>query len=208
MTDFHVFFDEWGLLAVFLIGFAEFIGFPVAGIPLMLAAGSLAATQGFSFIPVVLTAAAGAWVADAIWFRRATQDAARVIDIACGLASNPRVCVTHVQRRMLQAGPVFVVSAKLIPGVGNMSAAAAGLAEMSPAVFLPVNAAAAVLWAGAFMGAGWVFSSYIDQAIGLIAVYGQQSAIAAVALIVVATIWRVYKVRLHTGLHVREGKGR
>lgn len=208
MTDLHLFFDSWGLPLAFLIGFAEFVGFPVAGVPFMIAVGSLSATQGYAFIPVILTAAAGVWIADAIWFRSAHMNAGRVIDVACGLASNPYVCVTHVQRKLLQTGPLYVVTAKLTPGVGNLTASAAGLAGMNPHVFLPLNALAALLWSTLLVGMGWVFSGLLDRGLGWLASYGQVTIAAMATLIVVATVWRVYKVRLHTGLHVREGKGR
>ncbi len=208
MTDVHVFFDNWGLPLAFFVAFAEFVGFPVAGVPLMIAVGSLASTQGFSFIAVTLTAAAGVWLGDLLWFRAAHRDAPRVINVACGLASNPRVCVTHVQRKLTAAGPGFLVVAKLIPGVSNLAASAAGLSEMSRSVFLPVNAVAALLWATMLVGAGWVFSGWVDRGLGWLAAYGRIGIVVMAALIVMATVWRVYKVRLHTGLHVREGKGR
>lgn len=208
MTDLHLFFDNWGLGLVFIVGFAEFVGFPVAGVPFMIAAGSLAATQGYSFIAVMLTAAAGVWLADGVWFRRAHSNAAQVIDVACGLASNPRVCVTHVQRKLTKRGPVFLVLAKFIPGVGNLSASAAGLGGMSPSVFWPVNALAALMWSTFLLGLGWVFSHRIDPLLGRASADSQITIAVIVGLVLMATVWRVYKVRLHTGLHVREGKGR
>ncbi len=208
MTDLHLFFESWGLPLAFLIGFAEFAGFPVAGVPFLIAAGSLSATQGYDFIPIALTAASGVWTADALWFRAGHRKAGRVIDVACGLASNPFVCVTHVQRKLAASGPAYLITAKLIPGVGNLTAAAAGLGGMSPQVFLPVNAAAALVWATLLVGAGWVFSPLLDRGLGWMGAYTRVTVIVIALLVVAATIWRVYKVRLHTGLHVREGKGR
>lgn len=208
MTDLHLLFDQYGLAIVFAIGFAEFVGFPVAGVPFMIAAGSLAATQGFSFLAVVVLGAAGAWIGDALWFKNAHDNPTRVINVACGLTSNPKVCVTHVQRKVLLSGQAYLVFSKLIPGIGNLSASAAGLGSVAGSKFLPVNAAATLLWSVVLLGIGWSFSAQIDPLLGRLTAHSQITLSVVLGLVLAATVWRVYKVRLHTGLHVREGKGR
>ncbi|NND02244.1 MAG: hypothetical protein HKN91_05605, partial [Acidimicrobiia bacterium] len=165
-------------------------------------------TQGFSFLLVALLGAAGAWIGDALWFKNAHDNPSRVINVACGLTSNPRVCVTHVQRKVLLSGQTFLVFSKLIPGIGNLSASAAGLGNVAASKFLPINAAATLLWSVLLLGIGWVLSARIDPLLGRLSAYSQITLSVVLALVLAATVWRVYKVRLHTGLHVREGKGR
>ena len=57
-------------------------------------------------------------------------------------------------------------------------------------------------------GLGWVASSRASRALPLIETYRLYVVAAAVALMVLAGVWRVHKVRLHKGLHVRDGRER
>ena len=208
VSDIHLLFDAWAVPLVFLLAFGEFVGFPVAGVPLLVAAGALSHTLGFPWIGMVFVAALGAFLADYLWFRFARADPATVIDIACGLSSNPSACVTDVQRRVTRHGPNYVMIAKLLPRASNLIAPAAGLAAVPGSVFVPRAAAGALLWSVLVMSVGWIFAPWIDAALRQLTAFGLQIGVGMVGLIVLALLWRVHKVRLHASRHVRDGRGR
>jgi len=208
VTDLHVVFDSWGMPLVFLIAFAEFAGFPVAGVPLLLVAGALAKVQGVSVLGLIVLAVIGGLLADYIWFRYARQYPAYVVDMACGLSSNPSACTTHVQRRVVSYGTRYIAIAKILPRSSNLIAAAAGLAEVRGTVFLALDALGLVLWSTLVLGTGWLLASPIDRVIGRLSPVMPFVVGVLIVLVMAATMWRVHKVRVHTGMHVREGKGR
>ncbi len=208
MTDLQLLYDEWGAWLVLGVAFAEFIGVPVAALPVLVLAGSLAPTVGAPFWVIPAVAVLGAFPADVVWFTLARHRGRVVVDRACGLTSNPAACVTVVRRRVAEAGPGFFVVAKLLPGVSNLVAAAAGLAHLPPTRFLGLNLVALSLWACLWSGVGWGMSGQLVRFMPLLDQNLHYALAGAVVLMVAAGVWRVHKVRLHKGLHVRDGRAR
>ncbi len=202
------FFGEWGYLVLFTLGFAEFIGVPVASIPFMFMAGALAASEGMFFLTVPLAVTAGAALADAIWFWAGRSKAKWMVDAACGLTSNPFACVIKVQKSLQARGPRHIFLAKFTIGAANLIAPAAGLAEMRAKRFFPVDLGALFLWATLVTGLGWVFERQVLFVVRFLLANSRESFFAIAGLIVVAGIWRIQKVRRHKGLHVRMGRSR
>lgn len=208
MTDIHLLFDAWGIPLIFLVAFAEFIGLPVAAVPLLVIAGGLGNALDYPWLALVMVAFLGGFIADYLWFRYGRSDPARAVDVACGLSSNPRACTTRVQRTFSRLGPAFIVRAKLLPGSSNLIAVVAGLEAVPGAVFLPRIAVGGVLWSALVITIGWVLRGPIEIAVGLM-VGNEQVILAALAgVVLLATVWRVHKMRTHASLHVRDGRGR
>lgn len=188
----------WALVAV---GFAEYAGVPIAAVPLVVAAGGLGAAAGLDPVLSALSAALGGLLADGGWYLLARWKGGRLVDAACGLTSNPNACVLNVQERVARLGPAYVIPSKFIPGAGNLVAPAAGLAAMRPLPFFGSDAAALLLWAGAYTMLGRIFSNQIQWLISLLEGY-QTGALAAAALLVVgAAFWRWLRSRRHSVLH-------
>ena len=164
-------YGYWLLLAV---GFAEFVGAPIASVPVLIVAGAAAANGALSLPGAALAAAFGGLLADSGWYGLSRWRGQRLVNTVCNLTSNPKSCVLTVSARLETVGPAFVLPSKFIPGTGNLVAAAAGLAGMRPAVFLVSDAAALTMWAA-----------------------------AAAALILGALIWRHVRARMHREPHRR-----
>ncbi len=208
MTDLQLLYDQWGVWLVLGVSFAEFIGVPVAAVPVLFLAGALAPTVDAPYWAIPAIAVLGAFPADYIWFKLARHRGRWVVDRACGLTSNPTACVTFVRRRVNDAGPGFFALAKLLPGVSNLVAAAAGLAHLPATRFLTLNLLALGLWASLWSGLGWILSGQLARFMPLLDQNLHYAVGGAVALVAAAGVWRVHKVRLHKGLHVRDGRAR
>jgi membrane protein DedA with SNARE-associated domain len=200
-----------GPLLFFGIGFLEFIGAPVAGVPALVAAGALASTGGSDPLLLVTLTAAGGLSADGVLFALARWRGRSMVDAACGLSSNPRSCIYAVLRRVERLGAPFLLGAKFVPGAGNMVAPAAALAGMSAPGFLGLDAAALLLWSTAYTALGWVFADQVGSVLGILAGWGAWTVAALVLLVAAAGVWRILKVQAHTRAHAamaeEEGEG-
>ena len=193
--------DAYGYLALAAVGFAEMAGLPLAGAPLLVAAGSLYALVGLHPVLVLASTAAGALVADLGWFFLVRWRGDDLVEMACGLTSHPGACVLDVKERVSRLGMRYVVPAKFVPGVGNLVAAASALAGLPPGRFALVDGLAVLLWAGAWTTLGRLFTSEVQAALGWVARYQQAAAVAAAALVVAAGLWRVVRIRRHREAH-------
>lgn len=202
MTDTLIsYLSSYGYLTVLGVGFAEYVGVPVATVPVLVAAGGLGPAAGLSLPVVAISAAAGGLAADLGWYTLVRLWGAAIVDAACGLSSNPTACVVSVKERVARLGPAFVIPAKFIPGAGNLVAPAAGLAGMSAVVFAVSDALGLLLWAGAYVTLGALFSSQIEGTIELISRYQQWALAGAVFLLLAAALWRGARVLLHKRAH-------
>ena len=78
MNQITHFIISYGGPLLFVVGFAEQSGLPFPGAPWLMAAGALAASGKFGLLAAIGWAAAGSFVADAIWFFLGHRGKARV----------------------------------------------------------------------------------------------------------------------------------
>ncbi len=150
----------------------------------------------------MVSVAAGGWLADLGWYAIGRRQGSWVIDVACGLSSNPMACVLKVKNRLARMGTPYIVLAKMLPGAGNLIAVAAGLAGFRTLPFLLADAASLILWATIYTGTGWIFSDYVTAAIEWALTYNR-AVVVVLMLIVLAAAWRLRKVRFHREAHRR-----
>ena len=159
----------------------------------MVASGTL------GFLGVV---AAGGWLADLGWYSVGRRQGPWLIDVACGLSSNPMACVLTVKNRLSRLGTPYILLAKMLPGSGNLIAVAAGLAGFGTLPFILADGAALTLWAAIYTGTGWIFSDQVTPAIEWALTYNRAVAVVLM-LIVLAAAWRLWQVRFHQKAGVR-----
>ena len=197
------FFETHGYWLLFGLGFIEFVGLPIASIPLLLSAGALAAAGHLSLPVAVGSVATGGLAADSFWYVLGRWRGSALVDVACLLTSNPTACVLRVSEKAARFGGSYVLIAKFIPGAGNVIAPAAGLARLPALRFMAFDAAALLLWAIVYLGIGWVFS----QQVGDIAARLESSRNGTLALVLFliagATVWRAARYRTHKHDHAR-----
>lgn len=152
---------------------------------------------------IVLATATGGLTADALIYFLTRSKGDLMVDIACGLTSNPTACVLSVSRKLERAGDRYILFGKFLPGIGNLIARASALAGVPPGRFLSRDAVALLLWASAYTALGWVFADKVKPLLAW-AVRSVDIVLAVgIALIVGAGLWRVIRVRLHTKEHGR-----
>lgn len=202
MSELTTFLHGYGHWVFLGLGFAEFAGLPIASVPLLIAAGALA-TLGVGPSPsdVVLLAALGGWVADAIWYGIGRWRGERIMDLACGLSSNPGACALRVSSRLEQVGPTYIAVSKFVPGAGNLVASAAGMVRFPALLFLGMDAAALLAWAGAWVLLGSWLGEPVEAVVRTALTWIGPLLGAVAGLIVLGLVWRAVKVRRHRAAH-------
>ena len=201
MEQLAVLLERYGYGLLFGVGLLEFAGAPIASVPILIVAGSLASTGVVSFPGIIVSAALGGLLGDLTWYGAARWRGRGLRDTVCGLSSNPSACVIGVERRVRTVGPKYLLPAKFIPGAGNLVAAASGFAGISIGTFLLLDGLGLLIWALVYGGAGWVFSAQVEQLVQWASGFTLWLVAGASALIGGAAAWRVAKVNLHRARH-------
>ena len=201
MEHLLVLVDNYGYALLFGLGFLEFIGFPIASTPLIVLAGALASGGALHPLAALGSIVLGALVADTVWYTLARWRGRRLVERVCGLTSHPRACVFSVTSRLDRFGARYLLAAKLLPGVGHLSAPAAGFAGIRARTFLPLDGAGLTLWAGAYLAAGWMFAPWVIEVVRWIEGATRGALAAVVVLVAVAGVWRFLKIRRHGARH-------
>jgi len=143
--------------------FVEQMGVPVPTIPLLLAAGTLAATGRMNFAAAVFLCVAPAVCADSIWYWLGRVKGVKILQYLCKISLEPDSCVRRTEGLFSRRGARSLLVAKFIPGLGTVAPPLAGIVQMRPQRFLLFDLGGAALWAGAFLSAGYVFSGEIER---------------------------------------------
>lgn len=199
--------EQHGYWLIMAVGFAEYIGVPIASMPVVIVAGALASQGDFPWSAVVLSVAAGGFVADFIWYTAARWRGPQVMNRVCGLSSNPNACVIAVEHRIRALGPVFLIPAKFVPGAGNLAAAGSEFAGIGLRKFLVFDAVGLLVWATVLSSLGWIFADQVGLVVAQAMRFGRWVLLTALLAIATAAIWRVMKVRRHRRAHALERNG-
>src|SRR6266849_3582252 len=159
---------------VLLLGwvFAEQVGLPLPAMPLLLAAGALAGTGRLSFFASLFFAVLAALVADSIWYQLGRRKGIRILQLLCRISLEPDSCVRRTEGIFSKQGARSLLLAKFIPGLGTVAPPLAGIFHMRPRRFLFFDALGSLLWAGTFLGLGYIFSGQIERVAEYLASFG------------------------------------
>ena len=138
--------------------FAEQLGMPVPSMPLLLAAGALAGTGHLSFFASLFYAMLAAVTADSIWYQLGRRKGIKVLQLLCKISLEPDSCVRRTEGLFSKQGARSLLLAKFIPGLGTVAPPLAGIFHMRPERFFFFDAMGSLLWAGTFLGLGYIFS--------------------------------------------------
>ena len=201
MEQLALLLERFGFALIFAVGFLEYVGAPIASVPVLVIAGALSAMGGPPLYGIVVAAALGGLTADLVWYGVARWRGPGLVNTVCGLSSNRTACVVGVERRVESVGPRYLVPAKFIPGAGNLVAAASGFAGVRLNRFLLFDGISLLIWASVYVGAGWIFASQVEGVIEWAGSFTLWIVAGGSALIAAAGTWRVAKTRMHKAHH-------
>lgn len=183
--------EQYGLLVAFVNVLIEQLGAPVPAYPTLVIAGALAERGGYAKWMLLATALAAALLADFAWYWAGKHYGSRVMAKLCRISLSPDSCVRQTESLYLRLGPASLLVAKFIPGFASVASALAGTVGTSRATFLIADGAGAALWAGSAILLGSLFSTTIDDLLGVLEAMGKWGVllIAMALMLFVASRW-------------------
>src|SRR5256712_10764217 len=150
---------------VLLLGcvFAEQVGLPIPSMPLLLAAGALAGTGHLIFFASLFYVILAAVTADSIWYQLGRRKGIRILQLLCKISLEPDSCVRRTEGFFSTQGARSLLLAKFLPGLSTVAPPLAGIFHMRSRRFLLFDALGSLLWAGTFLGLGYLFSGQIER---------------------------------------------
>jgi len=143
--------------------FMEQMGLPLPSMPLLLAAGALAGTGRLNFFASLFYVMFAAVAADSIWYQLGRRKGIKILQLLCKISLEPDSCVRRTEVVFSRQGARSLLVAKFLPGLGTVAAPLAGIFHMRPRRFFLFDALGALLWGGAFLGLGYLFSGQIER---------------------------------------------
>src|SRR5579863_2110090 len=143
--------------------FAEQLGLPVPSLPVVLAAGALSGTGHLSFWSSLFFVTIAALTADSFWYMLGRTKGIRILQLLCKISLEPDSCVRRTEGVFSKQGARSLLLAKFLPGLSTVAPPLAGIFHMRLRRFLLFDAIGSALWAGTFLGIGFVFSSEIEH---------------------------------------------
>jgi len=157
------FLIQHGYAVLFVWILVEQIGLPLPGAPLLLAAGALAGEGLLSFPPAFGVAVLASLIGNILWYQVGRRRGNSVLSLLCRLSLNPDSCVQRTENLFSQHGERSLLLAKFIPGLTTIAPPLAGMIRMSLVRFLVFGGLGVCLWAGFFLGLGYLISDQIEE---------------------------------------------
>jgi len=203
MEHFAELFQTYGYSMLFVLGIVEFLGAPVATAPILMVVGAASVDGIIDPVLAVGAVALGALLTESGWFGLARWRGKRLLDVACGLASNPSVCALSFRSRVRKSGAGILIVAKFVPGSGSVPAFAAGLSGLDYRRFALFDAVALLLWSTLYVTVGGVFHAQVEALAQGVSTHFAWVSVGVTVLFIVAFAWRVRKARRHRTLHAK-----
>jgi len=148
---------------LFVAVLARQLCLPVPALLFLLSSGALAGAGKLNFVGVLLVAVLGCVLADLVWFEAGRLRGKRVLRLLCALTTDPSFCIRRGKEVFAKRGLQLLLVAKFVPGLDGICPPLAGMFGASRAAFLAHDAGGATLWAGAYIGCGFLFARQLDQ---------------------------------------------
>ncbi len=173
--------DSYLMLFAFVL--AEQIGLPIPAVPLLLGVGAFAGTGRMSALAGLAIALAASLPPDVVWYELGRARGKRVLDVICRLSLEPDSCVRRTENLFMSRGRWALLVAKFLPGLSTIAPPLAGVVGLRRAPFLLLDTMGALVWAGTWIGLGYLSSSALAPLLALGARVGHWGlAVGAAAL--------------------------
>lgn len=165
MPDVVDFIARHSHAVIFLYVFADQIGIPLPAVPALLAMGAFAAAGKVHFGFALLLCVAASILADPVWYIAGRTRGAGVLRLLCKISLEPDSCVRRTEETFLRYGVRSLVGAKFVPGLSTIAPPLAGIVGVGVPRFVAYSAAAALLWAAAWAGLGYLAGDALQQVV-------------------------------------------
>jgi len=148
---------------LFVAVFARQLSLPVPALLFLLTGGALVGAGKLSFVGILLVAVLGSLLADLLWFEAGRLRGKRVLRLLCALTRDPSFCIRRGKEVFAKKGLRLLLISKFVPGLDGICPPLAGMLGASRTAFLSYDAGGAALWAGVYIGCGFLFARQLDK---------------------------------------------
>lgn len=173
--------EQYGLVVVFLNVLVSQGGAPVPMWPALLFAGALSIGAGAPWPEVLAAAVAGAMLADLAWYAAGGRYGRRVLALLCRVSLSPDSCVRQTEEVFGRFGPIALLFAKFVPGLGYVTVALSGVTRVSLPIFLVLDAIGAAAYFAVPILLGRVFHDAITAVMATLVELGKYGVLVIAA---------------------------
>ena len=189
------FVERHGYALLFVWVLAEQGGVPLPSLPLLLAVGALIRTGKLHLVPAMLSCIAASLIADTIWFALGRSRGRQVLKLLCRVSLEPDSCVRQTENAFVKYGMRLLLIAKLVPGLNSVAAPLAGYSRNPYIRFALYDSAGILIWSGAYVAIGYVFSEQLETVLAYAARLGSNLVLLVVALFAAWIVWKFVQRR-------------
>jgi membrane protein DedA with SNARE-associated domain len=189
------FVERHGYALLFLWILVEQSAIPLPSAPLLLVAGAFIRTGRLQLVPAMLCCFLAALIADSIWFELGRRRGRQVLRLVCRLSLEPDSCVRQTENTFLKYGMSSLLVSKFIPGLNAVAAPLAGHSGRSYLRFALYDGAGALIWSGAYVALGYLFSEQLETMVAYASRLGSNLFLLVAALCAVWIGWKFVQRR-------------
>jgi len=152
-----------GYLFLPIFVFLDQIGLPLPAAPVLLGAGALAGMGQLDPGIVLLLVVTAALISDVARYEGGRRWGAAILALVCRISLEPDSCVRRTEETFARHGLRLLLVAKFLPGLNAVTPTLAGLFRSHRGLFLLFTTAGSILWGGAFVGLGYLFSDQLER---------------------------------------------
>ena len=153
---------QYGYVMLFAFVLAEQIGLPIPAVPALLGVGALAGTGRMSLALALGAVLAASLPPDLVWYELGRRRGGRVLGVLCRISLEPDSCVRRAENLFTRNGRKALLIAKFFPGLSTMAPPLAGMVGVGRGPFIVLDSLGAMIWAGAWMGLGYLFTDALE----------------------------------------------
>lgn len=173
--------QQYGLVVVFLNVLISQGGAPLPMWPVLMIAGALSIGGGAPLPEVFAAAVLGAMLADLAWYAAGAGYGRRVLGLLCKVSLSPDSCVRQTETVFGRFGPVALLFAKFVPGLGYVTVALAGVTGVFLPIFLLLDAIGAAVYFAVPILLGRIFHDAIDAVMTTLIELGKDGILVVAA---------------------------
>src|SRR6516165_1776095 len=185
--------EQHSLFLLFLSNLVARGGLPLPIVPILIAAGALAAEKPDQIIQIILVSLGGSLLAELGLYWLGLRYGQRFVVLLCKMSFSPDFCVRQTETVFTKLGLWSLVFAKFLPGLSLISVAMAGIANMSFFEFFLLNGLGALTFVSAFVALGVFFQNAITSVLATLTELGALGIlmiVAALGLYLLLKWWR------------------
>lgn len=153
---------QYGYVVLFAFVLVEQIGLPIPAVPILLGVGALAGAGRMSLALALGAVLAASLPPDLVWYELGRRRGGRVLGLLCRITLEPDSCVRRTENLFIRRGRKALLIVKFFPGLSPIASTLAGMVGVARRQFIALDSLGAIIWAGAWMGLGYVFSDVLE----------------------------------------------